>query len=178
MEKEHQEKRSEHEQSFLQNQIYQLTSENKSLMQKLQNSEQNIANLLNRTKEQFLVQNLEDQPEYVSKREWDLMNSVKNLQTELDSLRIEKDKYFIKYTELAQDFSPGRTDSDESDLDLLNLKYKNQLQIEQTKARQTAKKLGTTNSSQTGRGKRGAHAGIGRPAQTQLGRGRRQFGRI
>lgn len=144
MEKEHHEKRTEHEQSFLQNQIYQLRGENRSLMQKLQNAEQNISSLITRSKEEFLVQNLDDEPQYVSKREWDLMNTVKNLQTELATLAVEKDKYFVKYNELAGMSAPGGVDPDESDLDLLNLKYKNNLQIEQTKGRQMAKKLGTS----------------------------------
>lgn len=134
-----QQKRSDHQHTFLQNQVYQLEADNDSLMKKLKNSEENLKKIISRTKEQFLVQKKDEEPEYVSKREWDLMNENRNLLGEIEALKLEKDKYHLQYVESKRLGPEGNTE--EQDFEVLNVKYKNNLQISQSKERQLARRL-------------------------------------
>lgn len=136
------ESRSNQQINFFERQVAQLKSDNNSLARKLQQSEQNLSQILSRSKDQFMVQNLQGKQEYVAKKEYDLMNSLKTAQTEIINLQEEKDKYYLKYFELLGVRGElQKEELDDSLMDMANLKYQNNLQIAETREKQLRKKL-------------------------------------
>ena len=102
-----------------------------------------------------MVQNLNGKPEYVAKKEWDLINSLKSAQTEIMSLQEEKDKYYLKYFELLGVRGELQKENlDDSLMDMANLKYQNNLQIAETREKQLRKKLSRKNCKSNKRKKR------------------------
>jgi hypothetical protein len=117
-----------------------------SLTRQLKQSEQNLSQIITRSKDQFLVQNANGKSEYVAKKEWDLINALKSAQTELMQLREEKDKYYLKYFELlGMRGEMQQEDMDDSLIEMANLKYQNNLQLAETRERQLKRRLSKSN---------------------------------
>ena len=136
------ESRSLQQIDFFERQVSQLKSENQNLTQKLKQSELNLDNIINRSKGQYLVQNINGQSEYVAKTEWDLINALKSAQTEIVNLQEEKDKYYLKYFELlGMRGELQKENLDDSLMDMANMKYQNNLQMAETREKQLKKKL-------------------------------------
>lgn len=136
------ETRSAQQINFFERQVAQLKSDNEGLNRKLQQSEQNVTNIINRSKTEFLVQEKNGKPEYVPKREFDLFNSLKAAQTEILNLQAEKDKYYLKYFELlGMRGEMQKENLDDSLVDIANMKYQNSLQMAETREKQLKKKL-------------------------------------
>jgi hypothetical protein len=136
------ETRSMQQINFFERQVSQLKSDNEMLNKKLNQSEQNLANIINRSKGQFLVQNVNGQSEYVAKKEWELINALKSAQTEMINLQEEKDKYYLKYFELLGVRGELQKENlDDSLMDMANMKYQNNLQMAETREKQLRKKL-------------------------------------
>lgn len=149
------ESRNNQQINFFERQVSALKSENEALTRKLQQSENNLSNIISRSKDQFMVQNLNGKPEYVAKKEWDLINSLKSAQTEIMSLQEEKDKYYLKYFELLGVRGELQKENlDDSLMDMANLKYQNNLQIAETREKQLRKKLSRKNCKSNKRKKR------------------------
>ena len=141
-EKETEKRHAENQLTFFENQVSNLKSENDKLHIKNTNVENNLNHLLAKSKEQFLAQNLAGETEYMSNKEWNYMNKIKNLESELVSLHKEKDKYYLKYFELlGLKGELEKEDLDESTMDLVNLKYQNNLQLAETKEKQLRRKM-------------------------------------
>lgn len=120
----------------------QLKSENEGLSRKLKQSEQNVSKIISRSKAEFLVQEKNGKPEYVPKREFDLINALKSAQAEILHLQEEKDKYYLKYFELlGMRGEMQKEQLDDSLIDMANIKYQNNLQMAETREKQLRKKL-------------------------------------
>lgn len=127
---------------FFERQVAQLKSENETLRKKLKQSEQNVSNIISRSKDQFLIQNKNGKPEYVPQKEFDLINALKSAQGEIINLQEEKDKYYLKYFELlGMRGEIQKEELDDSMIDMANMKYQNNLQMAETREKQLKKKL-------------------------------------
>ena len=134
----------QNQQDFFEKQVSNLKSENQTLRVQLKNAESNLNNILAKSKDQFLAQSANGETEYVTQKEWNMMSKIRSLEAEVVDLQKEKDKYYLKYYEI--NGLKGELDKEELDdsvMEMVDLKYQNNLQIAETKEKQLKNKLST-----------------------------------
>ena len=128
--------------NFFKKQIEELKAEKNILNSKLETSENNLQNILKKSKEQFLVQTEDGQFQYLTRKELDLMEEIEKQQNQILSLQKEKDKYYLNYYEELQTKGElHKLDLDESLLNMTNSKYKNNLQMAEMRENQLKLKI-------------------------------------